>query len=131
MVSRRDPKPGRGSPQIRRTVPVGGVKPVRILFDHGVPVPLRKKLSGHQISTAHEMGWNQVSNGELISKAEGSFDVFISTDQNLKHQQNLKNRKIAILVLPTTSWRKIETNSHLIQQTLDSLKPNIYEEIKF
>jgi len=104
---------------------------VRILFDHGVPVPLRKKLSGHQISTAHEMGWNQVSNGELISKAEGSFDVFISTDQNLKYQQNLKNRKIAILVLPTTSWRKIETNSHLIQQTLDSLKPNIYEEIKF
>lgn len=77
------------------------------------------------------MGWNQVSNGELISKAEGSFDVFISTDQNLKYQQNLKNRKIAILVLPTTSWRKIETNSHLIQQTLDSLKPNIYEEIIF
>ena len=104
---------------------------MRILFDHGVPVPLRKKLSGHQISTAHEVGWDQVSNGELISKAEGSFGVLISTDQNLKYQQNLKNRKIAILVIPTTSWRKIEANTHLVQQTLDSLKPNVYQEIRF
>ena len=77
------------------------------------------------------MGWTQISNGELINKAEGSFDVFISTDQNLKYQQNLKNRKIGILVLPTTSWRKIETSSHLIQLALDALKPNVYEEIRF
>jgi hypothetical protein len=104
---------------------------VRILFDHGVPLPLKKKLSGHEISTAHEMGWNEVSNGELISKAEGAFDIFISTDQNLKYQQNLKNRKIAIVILTTTSWRKIEAKSAGIQKALDSMKQSVYLEINF
>ena len=104
---------------------------MRILLDHGVPLPLRKKLTGHQISTAHEMGWNEVSNGELISKAENAFDIFVSTDQNLKYQQNLKNRKISIVILTTTSWRKIEANAAGIQKALDSLKQNVYLEINF
>ena len=77
------------------------------------------------------MGWNEVSNGELISKAENAFDIFVSTDQNLKYQQNLKNRKISIVILTTTSWRKIEANATGIQKALDSLKQNVYLEINF
>jgi len=72
---------------------------VRILFDQGVPVPLRKQLTGHEVTTCKEKGWDQITNGDLITQAETLFDVFVSTDQNLKYQQNLKNRKIAILIL--------------------------------
>ena len=104
---------------------------MRILFDQGVPVPLRKKLTGHEVTTSKEKGWDQITNGDLITQAETLFDVFVSTDQNLKYQQNLKNRKIAILVLPTTSWRKLEQNAATIKQALDTLKPGQYLEISF
>jgi len=63
---------------------------VRILFDQGVPVPLRKQLTGHEVTTCKEKGWDQITNGDLITQAETLFDVFVSTDQNLKYQQNLK-----------------------------------------
>ena len=104
---------------------------MRILFDQGVPVPLRKQLTGHEVTTCKEKGWDQITNGDLITQAETLFDVFVSTDQNLKYQQNLKNRKIAILVLPTTSWRKLEQNAATIKQALDTLKPGQYLEISF
>ena len=76
---------------------------MKILFDHGTPAPLRRHLAGHEISTAYEMGWAQLSNGELLAAAEKAFDVFITTDQNLRYQQNLTGRTLVILVLPTTS----------------------------
>jgi len=104
---------------------------VRILFDQGVPVPLRKKLAGHEVTTCKEKGWDQITNGDLIAQAETLFEAFVSTDQNLKYQQNLKNRKIAILVLPTTSWRKLEQNAPTIKQALDTIKAGQYLEISF
>jgi len=104
---------------------------VRILFDQGVPVPLRKKLTEHEVTTCKEKGWDQITNGDLIAQAETLFDAFVSTDQNLKYQQNLKNREIAILVLPTTSWRKLEQNAATIKQALDTIKAGQYLEISF
>jgi hypothetical protein len=71
---------------------------MRILLDHGTPAPLRQKLTGHSISTAYEMGCAQLDNGTLPKAADGSFDIFITTDQNLRYQQNLVGRKLAILV---------------------------------
>jgi len=67
---------------------------VRILFDQGVPVPLRKQLTGHEVTTCKEKGWDQITNGDLITQAETLFDVFVSTDQNLKYQQNLKTGRL-------------------------------------
>jgi predicted nuclease of predicted toxin-antitoxin system len=82
---------------------------VRILFDQGTPVPLRKHLSAHQVVTIFELGWNHLKNGELLQKAEeNGFSVLVTTDQNLRYQQNLAGRKIAIVVLTTTSWPRIE-----------------------
>ena len=104
---------------------------MRILFDQGVPVPLHKELAGYEVTTCKEKGWDQITNGDLIAQAETLFDVFVSTDQNLKYQQNLKNQKIAILVLPTTSWRKLEQNAATIKQALDTLKAGQYLEISF
>jgi hypothetical protein len=76
---------------------------VKVLFDQGTPVPLRKHLSAHhQVITAFELGWGALENGELIFQAESAgFEVLVTTDKNLKHQQNLAHRNIAIVVLET------------------------------
>lgn len=76
---------------------------MRVLFDQGTPVPLRQWLSGHTVETAYERGWSQLSNGDLLSKAEAEFEAMVTTDKNLRYQQNAVGRRIAILVLPTTS----------------------------
>ena len=57
---------------------------MKVLFDQGVPVPLRRKLPGHTVTTAFEEGWDDMSNGELLTKAEDVFDLFVTTDKNLK-----------------------------------------------
>ena len=80
---------------------------MRILLDQGTPAPLRTALVGHQVSTAHELGWAALSNGELLAAAEDDFDVLVTTDRNLRHQQNLTGRRLSILVLPTTSWPRL------------------------
>jgi hypothetical protein len=88
---------------------------MRVLFDQGVPVPLRKSFHGVEVVTAFEMGWAQVKNGDLIRLAEASgFSVLITTDKNLRYQQNLSSRCIAILVLGSTSWPKIRPQADLI-----------------
>jgi hypothetical protein len=80
---------------------------MRILFDQGTPVPLKEYLSEHQVQTAYELGWSWLPNGELLAAAEGRFDVLVTTDRNLRFQQSLSGRKLAVLVLPTTSWPKL------------------------
>jgi predicted nuclease of predicted toxin-antitoxin system len=89
---------------------------MKILFDQGTPAPLRRELPTHQISTAYEMGWSQLTNGDLLAAAEQqSFDLMITTDKNLGYQQNLRGRNLAIIVLPTTSWPTIKQNvAHVI-----------------
>jgi predicted nuclease of predicted toxin-antitoxin system len=81
---------------------------MKILFDQGKPVPLRKMLSGHKIDTAFECGWQTLENGDLISNAEiAGYELLITTDQNLKYQQVLSDRTISIIVLTSTSWPRI------------------------
>ena len=70
---------------------------MRILFDQGVPVPLRKYLSQLEVTTVYELDWSAFTNGDLIQKAEDSeFTVFVTTDKNLKYQQNRKDRTLCI-----------------------------------
>jgi len=102
---------------------------MRILFDQGTPVPLRDHLSGHQVETAYELGWSRLTNGELLASAEGRFDVLVTTDRNLQYQQSLAGRKLAVLVLPTTSWPKLQTQVQTIISALASLQPGEYLEL--
>ena len=74
---------------------------MKILFDQGPPEPLRRALAAHSVSTAYEMGWGHLSNGDLLRAAEKQFDAFITTDRNLRYQQNLAGRKMVLLVLST------------------------------
>ena len=81
---------------------------MRILFDQGTPVPLRRFLTDHDVATAYERGWSSVTNGDLIRLAElNGFELLITTDTNLRYQQNLQGRSLTILVLTTTSWRRL------------------------
>lgn len=102
---------------------------MRILFDQGTPVPLRRHLFGHSISTTFEMGWSQLVNGDLLAKAENQFDAFITTDKNLRYQQNLSGRKISIVILPFASWPKLQKRVAEIAAAVDSLRPGDYVEL--
>lgn len=84
---------------------------MRVLFDQGVPAPLRKKPGGCDVKTAFEMGWSDLENGALLAAAEAAqFAIFLTTDKNLRFQQNLTGRQIAVDVLSTTSWPRIQTS---------------------
>lgn len=102
---------------------------MRILFDQGTPLPLRYHLASHAVTTAFELGWSNLKNGELLAAAETSFDLFITTDQQLRYQQNLSGRKLAILVLLTTSWPRIRTFIPEIQEAVERIRPGDYQEV--
>ena|SRR5690242_5544165 len=104
---------------------------MRILFDHGTPAPLRHGLADHEVSTAREMGWDELDNGALIAAAEKHFEVLITTDQSIRYQQNLTSRKLAILVLPTTSWPKIKFHRAAIINAVAALGPGEFVELNF
>jgi hypothetical protein len=102
---------------------------VKVLFDECMPRPLRRLLAEFEISTAQEMGWGRVKNGELLRRAEGVFDAFLTADQQLKYQQNLKGRMLAILVLSTNRWVKTKAEVPKIAAALRALKPGDYVEL--
>lgn len=104
---------------------------MRILFDQGTPVPLRRFLSGHTVSTAFEMGWSDLINGDLLTKAESQFELMLTTDQNLRYQQNLTGRKLAIVVLPTTSWPEIQKHTSEVASAVSGMKPGGYLELRW
>lgn len=102
---------------------------MRILFDQGTPSPLRQSLASHTVLTAYEMGWSALANGDLLDAAEGTFDVFVTTDQNLRYQQNLSGRQLAILVLPFASWPKLQQHLPSIVNAVDAMSPGLYVEL--
>jgi hypothetical protein len=102
---------------------------LRVLFDQGVPVPLRDHLPDHEIRTAYELGWSMLRNGELLSRAEAQFDALVTTDRNIKSQQNLTQAKVAILVLPTTSWPRLQLMLGDIVAAVNALGNAEYREL--
>jgi predicted nuclease of predicted toxin-antitoxin system len=103
---------------------------VRVLFDQGTPAPLRKALGAHTVETANERGWSELQNGDLITAAEAAeFEVFVTTDRNLKYQQNLTGRKLAIVVLLTTSWPRIRQALPAIVGAIDAATAGTYREV--
>lgn len=104
---------------------------MRVLFDQGTPVPLRRLLTQHEVITVHERGWSQLKNGELLDSAEKEgFAVLVTTDTNLKYQQNLTSRKLAIVVLTTTSWPRIQRVADVVVAAVDGAAPGTYFEVE-
>src|SRR5688572_26686706 len=103
---------------------------MNILFDQGTPVPLRRYLVGHTVSTAYEQGWANHTNGQLLDAAEqAGYHVLITTDQNLRYQQNLTERRIAIVVLGSTSWPRIQAHTETIRAIIERIGVGTYHEI--
>jgi hypothetical protein len=102
---------------------------MKILFDQGTPVPLRRALPSGSVTTVYEQGWSTLQNGALLAAAEqAGFDVFVTTDQNLKYQQQLTGRRMAILVLGSTSWPRIQRHSAAIWHVIEQLTPGSYDD---
>jgi hypothetical protein len=80
---------------------------MNVLLDECAPRALKRYLasSGHMCSTVQEQGWSGIRNGELLGLAEGQFEVFVTVDANLRYQQNLAGRNIAVIVIRSTSNR--------------------------
>lgn len=103
---------------------------MRVLFDQGTPVPLRLAIKRHFVITAYENDWSTLKNGELLQAAElAGFEVMVTTDTNLKYQQNLATRKIAIIVVTSTSWPRITQVTDEIAVAVDAAVVGSYVEI--
>ena len=104
---------------------------MQILFDQGTPAPLRRALAGQSVSTAYELGWSSLANGDLLSAAEARFDLLVTTDQNLRYQQDLSGRRLAILILPTTSWPEIQKHLAEVTAAVAATQPGSYRELRW
>ncbi len=102
---------------------------MKILLDECVPWPMHKLLEGHDCTTAQRRGWGGLSNGDLLRQAEGEFDVFITSDQNLRYQQNLMGRRIIILELATNKLRRIQAAAPQILNTIAELKTGEFRHL--
>ena len=103
---------------------------MRILLDECVPWPMHRLLTGHGCSTAQQHGWGGIKNGRLLQLAEKEFDLFITSDQNVRYQQNLAGKRIAILELSTNKLRRIEAAAALIQSAIASIRPSEFRRLE-
>jgi hypothetical protein len=102
-----------------------------ILFDNGVPAPLRHALKGHVIVEAYERGWDRLLNGELIAAAEAAgFDVLVTTDKNIRFQQNLKDLRIAFVVLGNQQWPTLRRFLEKVTAAVNAATPGSYIEVE-
>ena len=105
---------------------------MRIVFDKNVPVGVRRFLSKHEVRTFVEIEWHpQLENGELLKLAEASgFDVMVTSDQNIRYQQNLTGRKLALVVLGSNIWPVVRDHGAAITAKVDAATPGGYEFIE-
>jgi hypothetical protein len=103
---------------------------MRVLFDQATPLPIRAHLEQHAVSTAFAEGWDTLKNGELLTAAEqAGFDVLLTTDKYLRYQQNLKERKIAIVVLGVQQWPQLRPHVQRVVEAVAAALPGSYFEI--
>ena len=103
---------------------------MKILFDQGTPVPLRNSLEEHNVDTAYEMGWSSLRNGDLLDRAErNGYELLVTTGQQLQHQQDLSSRGVAVLVLLSTSWPRIQIRVQEIRAAIDAMTAGEYREV--
>ena len=103
---------------------------MKLLFDQGTPAPLRDYLPAYSVDTLAEKGWSDKDNGELLDLAEREgYDVLVTTDQSLRHQQNLEGRPIGIVVLLSANWPAIRARAVAIAQAVAAVRPGKLIEV--
>ena len=98
---------------------------LRILLDHNVPVGVRSFLDKHEVRTIIEMGWPpQMENGELLRTAEtANFDALVTSDQNIRYQQDARSRKLALIVLGSNIWPIVRNYADEIAAEVEAARP--------
>jgi hypothetical protein len=103
---------------------------MKVLFDNGTPKPIARSLIGHEIAFARQIGWHELENGQLIQRAEDAgYDVLLSTDKNIRYQQNLSQRKIALVVLGNSQWPQVRLCLTEIAAAVNASLPGGYVEV--
>jgi hypothetical protein len=103
---------------------------MRILFDQGVPRGLAASLGSHDVTEARKLNWERISNGALLKLAEeAGFSVLLTTDKNVRYQQNLADRKISIVVLGQSPWWLVREHLAAIVAAVNAATPGSYAEV--
>ena len=103
---------------------------MRILFDQGVPRALAWSLRHHEVADARQLGWERISNGVLLKPAEeAGLELIVTTDKNMRYQQNLLGRKIAIVVLGQSPWWLVRLQLVRITGVMDAATPDSFAEV--
>lgn len=91
---------------------------------------MHRIFHGHDCTTAQKHGWGGLTNGDLLGRAEGKFDLFITADQNLRYQQNLAGRRLPILELSTNDLRRIQAAADLIRAAVVAIQPGEFMHLE-
>jgi hypothetical protein len=103
---------------------------MRILFDHGTPSGIIRQLAGHAVTEARDRGWDRISNGDLLDAAESAgFDILVTTDKNMRYQQNLTGRRISIVVLGNSQWPMVRLHLDKIASVVNAAAPGSFAEV--
>ncbi len=103
---------------------------MRVLLDNGTPRGVAAALSDHNVEEARARGWDTLKNGELLDAAEAAgFDVFVTTDRNIRHQQNLTRRRIAVVVLGKARWKLIKDRLADVAAAIAAARPGSVSEV--
>ncbi|MBV8398881.1 MAG: DUF5615 family PIN-like protein [Acetobacteraceae bacterium] len=103
----------------------------RALLDHNVPRRLARLLTGHEVRTAADEGWAELSNGELLAIAEArGFDVLVTADQRIRDQQNLSGRRLAIVVLSNPAWPVVREHIPTIAEAVNRARVGSFELVR-
>ena len=104
---------------------------MRILFDNGTPNPIARSLAGHEVAFSRQIGWHELRNGELLRQAEDAgYDLLLTSDKNIRHQQNLSGRTIAIVVLGNQQWPNVRLQLDRIAAAVNAATPGSYTEVE-
>jgi hypothetical protein len=103
---------------------------MRVLFDNGTPRGIASALPGHIVEEARSRGWDILKNGELLDAAEAEgYDVLLTTDRNIRYQQNLTGRRIAVVVLGKGRWRLVKNRLPAIAAAVAAARPGSLSEV--
>ena len=104
---------------------------MRIIFDQATPVPIRPNLERRAVHSAAQQGWDKLGNGELLAAAEeAGFELLLTTDKNMRYQQNLADRKIAIVVLGQQQWPQLRPHIQRVIEAVNAATPGSYCELE-
>jgi len=99
---------------------------VKVILDESVPIQTARFIIGHEVTTVQREGWAGIENGDLLNLVDGRFDVMVLADKNLRYQQNLASRRIALVELPSNRWPILQKMAIQIAEAVNNARPGAY-----